>query len=137
MFSFPNNQNLMISISTILDPRYVFLIYAPVLFALNKAVGQRMILALTSAEWLNQILKWLLAGERPYWYVHDRATQLEASLNATGIESYDMAALLTGKQFEPLAQLRQFQSLASWVLEVHPAMLWSQQLSGTSSSTPT
>lgn len=74
----------MISISTLLDPRYVFLIYAPLLFALNKRVGHRMILALTLAEWANQILKWLLAGERPYWYVHERARELSAGAPAAG-----------------------------------------------------
>lgn len=66
----------MINISTLFDPRYVFLIYAPILFAFNKRVGHRMIIALTLAEWANQILKWLLAGERPYWYVHERANEL-------------------------------------------------------------
>jgi glucose-6-phosphatase len=68
----------MINISTLLDPRYVFLIYAPILFALNKQVGHRMIVALTCCEWSNQVLKWLLAGERPYWYVHERAGELAA-----------------------------------------------------------
>jgi len=70
----------MINISTLLDPRYVFLIYAPILFAVNKRVGHRMVLALTLAEWANQILKWLLAGERPYWYVHERANELRGAL---------------------------------------------------------
>lgn len=77
--SFPNEKDLMISISTLFDPRYVFLVYAPILFALNKRVGHRMIVALTLAEWTNQILKWLLAGERPYWYVHERAHGLANS----------------------------------------------------------
>lgn len=66
----------MISISTLFDPRYIFLILAPILFAFNKRVAHRAILALTMTEWINQILKWLLAGDRPYWYVHERANEL-------------------------------------------------------------
>lgn len=73
----------MINISTLFDPRYVFLIYAPLLFAINKRVGHRMIIALTWAEWANQCLKWLLAGERPYWYVHERANELAQQRNLT------------------------------------------------------
>lgn len=71
----------MINISTLFDPRYVFLIYIPILFAINKQVGHRMMIALTLAEWMNQILKWLLAGERPYWYVHERAQELAVARN--------------------------------------------------------
>lgn len=108
----------MINISTLFDPKYVFLIYAPILFALNKRVGHRMLIALTLTEWANQVLKWLLAGERPYWYVHERATELAAESNrtsqmlaesATGIDSYDMAAILADYNRQPaVPQLRQF-----------------------------
>lgn len=112
----------MISISTLLDPRYVFLIYAPILFALNKRVGHRTIIALTLTEWANQILKWLLAGERPYWYAQERAQELfiaTQSVNlTTGIDSYDMASLINAASGDnnnnipvtttTVAQLKQF-----------------------------
>lgn len=87
--SFPNNKDFMINISTLFDPRYVFLIYAPILFAFNKRVGHRMIIALTWAEWANQILKWLLAGERPYWYVHERANELALAANYSSLAAVD------------------------------------------------
>lgn len=104
----------MMGISTLLDPRYVFLIYAPILFALNRKIGHRMIIALTLAEWANQILKWLLAGERPYWYVHERISEAEeTAINSTGINSYDSAihkliSESNANQRQPLANLRQF-----------------------------
>lgn len=99
----------MMNISTLLDPRYVFLIYAPILFAINKRVGHRTIIALTLTEWANQILKWLLAGERPYWYVHERANELASANNATtGIDSYDTAATILLNNQTPVAQLKQF-----------------------------
>lgn len=107
----------MINISTLFDPRYVFLFYAPILFAINKRVAHRLIIALTATEWSNQILKWLLAGERPYWYVHERAIETAAANQqlsnfTTGIDSYDMAAILSGasqqQQQQPLANFKQF-----------------------------
>lgn len=57
-------------ISTIFDPKYAFLIYSPIVFLLDRKIGKQLILTTVMAEWLNQILKWLLHGERPYWYVH-------------------------------------------------------------------
>lgn len=56
--------------SVVFDPKYAFLIYSPIAFLLNPKVGKKLILTTVIAEWLNQILKWLLHGERPYWYVH-------------------------------------------------------------------
>lgn len=112
--SFPDNKDFMISISTFFDPKYVFLIYAPILFAINKRVGHRTITALSLTEWINQVLKWLLAGERPYWYVHERASELAAAqpnvtAGGSGIDSYDMAAILrSAAPPQPVANLRQF-----------------------------
>lgn len=99
--SFPNNKDFMINISTLFDPRYVFLIYAPILFAFNRRVGHRMIIALTWAEWANQILKWLLAGERPYWYVHERANELALAANFSSLAG-------VGQHQQVATQLKQF-----------------------------
>lgn len=69
--SLPNNSaDFMQWVSVTFDPKYAFLIYAPIAFILNPLVGKRLILATVLAEWLNQILKWASFGERPYWYVH-------------------------------------------------------------------
>lgn len=104
----------MINISTLFDPRHVFLIYAPILFALNRRVGHRLVVALTWTEWANQVLKWLLAGERPYWYVHERANELARRQNLTAAAGlYGPGALespiqsLTGrlKQFPVTCEL--------------------------------
>lgn len=99
--SFRDNKDFMINISTLFDPRYVFLIYAPILYALNKRVGHRMIAALTLTEWANQILKWLLAGERPYWYVHERASELA---NATLADAHAHAHLFRAAALPALKQ---------------------------------
>lgn len=56
--------------STVFDPKYAFLIYSPLAYLLEPRVGKQLIMTTVIAEWLNQVLKWLLHGERPYWYVH-------------------------------------------------------------------
>lgn len=94
----------MINISTLFDPRYIFLILAPILFAFNKSVGHRAILALTITEWMNQILKWLLAGDRPYWYVHERANELANKTLALD-QPHDGYLLPELKQFHVTCEL--------------------------------
>lgn len=67
---FDQQATFMQLVSTIFDPKYAFLIYSPIAYLLDHKVGKKLILTTVLAEWLNQILKWLLHGERPYWYVH-------------------------------------------------------------------
>lgn len=64
------HADLMRLVSVTFDPKYAFLVCAPIAYLLDQRVGRKLILAVVLAEWLNQILKWLLHGERPYWYVH-------------------------------------------------------------------
>ena len=56
--------------SVVFDPKYAFLIYSPLAYLLDPKVGKKLIMTTVLAEWLNQVLKWFLHGERPYWYVH-------------------------------------------------------------------
>lgn len=65
-----SQANLMQLMSVLFDPKYAFLLYSPIVYLLDNKVGNKLILTTVIAEWLNQILKWLLHGERPYWYVH-------------------------------------------------------------------
>lgn len=67
---FYDYNKLMKLISTVFDPKYAFLIYSPIIFAIDHKIGRKLMLTTVLAEWINQILKWLLHGERPYWYVH-------------------------------------------------------------------
>lgn len=64
------HASFMQLVSTLFDPKYAFLVYSPIAYLLDQRVGKKLILTTVIAEWLNQILKWLLHGERPYWYVH-------------------------------------------------------------------
>ncbi|XP_054644452.1 glucose-6-phosphatase 2-like isoform X2 [Dunckerocampus dactyliophorus] len=61
-------------ISTVGDPRNVFSVYFPLWFYLSHSVGTKMVWAAVFGDWLNLIFKWILFGQRPYWWVHE--TQL-------------------------------------------------------------
>lgn len=58
-------------ISNLFDPRYAFLFYAPLLFSIDRFTGRKLMWVSVIAEWSNQVLKWILMGERPYWWVHE------------------------------------------------------------------
>ncbi|XP_041663817.1 glucose-6-phosphatase 2-like [Cheilinus undulatus] len=60
--------NLM---STVGDPRNIFSIYFPLWFHLSYNVGIKMIWVAVIGDWCNLILKWILFGQRPYWWVHE------------------------------------------------------------------
>ncbi|XP_061734952.1 glucose-6-phosphatase 2-like isoform X1 [Nerophis ophidion] len=58
-------------ISSVGDPRNIFSVYFPLWFHLSHAVGTKMIWAAVVGDWLNLIFKWVLFGQRPYWWVHE------------------------------------------------------------------
>lgn len=64
-------SEFMFLISNLFDPRYAFLFYAPLIFSLDRYTGRKLMWVSVIAEWSNQCLKWMLMGERPYWWVHE------------------------------------------------------------------
>ncbi|EDO32068.1 predicted protein [Nematostella vectensis] len=53
------------------DPRNSFLLYFPIAYNFNSAIGLMVLWSAVLSEWLNLILKWMLRGERPYWWVEE------------------------------------------------------------------
>jgi len=68
---FRMQSEFMFLISNLFDPRYAFLFYAPLIFSLDRYTGRKLMWVAVIAEWSNQCLKWMLMGERPYWWVHE------------------------------------------------------------------
>jgi len=62
-------SGFMIFISKVLDPRYAYTIFFPVLFHFNRPAGIKVLWTAAIAEWLNHVFKWILFGERPYWWI--------------------------------------------------------------------
>ena len=61
-------------VSLVGDPELAFVLFFPLVAAMNATSGTRFAGAIIVCEWLNQILKWLFKGERPFWYFHEKAT---------------------------------------------------------------
>ncbi|XP_022687818.1 glucose-6-phosphatase 2-like [Varroa jacobsoni] len=56
-------------ISAFCDPSYAFIIYPPLVHALCQNSGRSMLLVVVITEWTNMLLKWILMGDRPFWWV--------------------------------------------------------------------
>lgn len=52
-------------ISKVFDPKYVFTIYFPIVFALKWVLGVQLLGTMIVVEWLNQVLKWYLNFKNP------------------------------------------------------------------------
>lgn len=51
------------------DPKAAFLLVFPFTYFINKRVGIAVLWVAAISEWLNLVLKWMLLGERPFWWV--------------------------------------------------------------------
>ncbi|WAR05077.1 G6PC2-like protein [Mya arenaria] len=68
---FPEHSGLMQTMSRMGDPRAAFLIYFPVAYCLHKRTGIQVLWLACLSEWMNNLLKWVMHGERPYWWVRE------------------------------------------------------------------
>ncbi|KAI3365494.1 hypothetical protein L3Q82_010578 [Scortum barcoo] len=57
--------------STVADLHTTFFFFFPIWFYLRRDTGLRLIWVAVLGDWLNLVLKWVLFGERPYWWVHE------------------------------------------------------------------
>ncbi|XP_022249743.1 glucose-6-phosphatase 2-like isoform X2 [Limulus polyphemus] len=87
---FQQQQNVFFTISNLGDPRYAFLIYAPLVFSLNWKIGKQLMWVIVTAEWSNQLLKWILHGERPYWWVRETEVYNKTGSNTPVLQQYFM-----------------------------------------------
>ncbi|KRY73145.1 Pyridoxine-5'-phosphate oxidase [Trichinella pseudospiralis] len=59
-----------LSITKVGDPDLLILYLLPFLSAINRSLFLRFVLATAICDMLNNIMKWMLNGERPYWWIH-------------------------------------------------------------------
>ncbi|XP_059181203.1 glucose-6-phosphatase a, catalytic subunit, tandem duplicate 1 [Centropristis striata] len=57
--------------STVADLHTTFFCFFPIWFHVWRDTGLRLIWVAVIGDWLNLVLKWVLFGERPYWWVHE------------------------------------------------------------------
>ncbi|XP_034751137.1 glucose-6-phosphatase-like [Etheostoma cragini] len=68
---FSHSQGYFLSVSKATDLRTTFLLLFPVWFHVRQAVAIRLVWVAVVGDWLNLMMKWLLFGERPYWWVQE------------------------------------------------------------------
>ncbi|KAL2078657.1 hypothetical protein ACEWY4_026342 [Coilia grayii] len=53
------------------DPKAAFLLIFPLTYFFNRRTGVAVVWVAAISEWLNLVFKWILFGERPYWWVKE------------------------------------------------------------------
>ncbi|MEQ2255748.1 Glucose-6-phosphatase catalytic subunit 1 [Ilyodon furcidens] len=86
--NYKDAQGLFLWVSWAADLRNTFFIFFPLWFHLRPSVGIKLIWVAVIGDWLNLVFKWILFGERPYWWVHETAYYAEAT--RPHIEQYPM-----------------------------------------------
>ncbi|KAG1954644.1 glucose-6-phosphatase a, catalytic subunit, tandem duplicate 1 [Pimephales promelas] len=64
-------ENLFQWVSSVADLHTTFFVFFPIWFHLRRDVGVKLIWVAVVGDWLNLVLKWVLFGERPYWWVNE------------------------------------------------------------------
>ncbi|XP_049636680.1 glucose-6-phosphatase 3 [Suncus etruscus] len=64
-------ENFWLLATTVGDPKILFLFYFPAVYYTSRRVGIAMLWTGLISEWLNLIFKWLLFGDRPYWWIYE------------------------------------------------------------------
>ncbi|XP_051959113.1 glucose-6-phosphatase 3 [Xyrauchen texanus] len=59
------------------DPKAAVLLVFPVVFSVHRRTGIAVIWVAALSEWINLVLKWILFGERPYWWIGESRLFLE------------------------------------------------------------
>ncbi|XP_075313962.1 glucose-6-phosphatase a, catalytic subunit, tandem duplicate 1 isoform X2 [Odontesthes bonariensis] len=72
--------------STVADLHTTFFFLFPIWFHLRRDTGLRLIWVAVIGDWLNLVLKWVLFGERPYWWVHE--TQFYGAGRAPSLQQF-------------------------------------------------
>uniref|UniRef100_A0A8C8RBY0 Glucose-6-phosphatase n=1 Tax=Pelusios castaneus TaxID=367368 RepID=A0A8C8RBY0_9SAUR len=86
--NYQGSQNLFLFISFAADLRNTFFILFPIWFHLCEAVGIKLIWVAVIGDWLNLVFKWILFGQRPYWWV--RETDYYGNASVPGIQQFPL-----------------------------------------------
>ncbi|XP_069490286.1 glucose-6-phosphatase catalytic subunit 1-like [Ambystoma mexicanum] len=81
-----SSQDWFMFVSFAADLRNTFFVFFPIWFHLREAVGIKLIWVAVIGDWLNLVSKWVLFGQRPYWWIHD--TDYYSNASAPVIEQY-------------------------------------------------
>ncbi|XP_030629569.1 glucose-6-phosphatase catalytic subunit 1 isoform X2 [Chanos chanos] len=101
--NYKDAQGWFLFVSFAADLRNTFFVFFPIWFHLRESVGIKLIWVAVIGDWLNLVFKWILFGERPYWWVHE--TSYYANSSVPHIEQYPMTCE-TGPGESPFRSFR-------------------------------
>ncbi|XP_067397507.1 glucose-6-phosphatase catalytic subunit 1-like [Emydura macquarii macquarii] len=84
--NYQSSQAWFLFISFAADLRNTFFILFPIWFHLCEGVGVKLIWVAVIGDWLNLVFKWILFGQRPYWWV--RETGYYGNTSTPGIQHF-------------------------------------------------
>ncbi|XP_062451666.1 glucose-6-phosphatase catalytic subunit 1 isoform X2 [Rhea pennata] len=85
---FKGAQHWFLFVSFAADLRNTFFVLFPLWFHFCRPVGIRLLWVAVIGDWLNLVFKWLLFGERPYWWVHE--TDYYGNTSAPQIQQFPL-----------------------------------------------
>ncbi|XP_059893751.1 LOW QUALITY PROTEIN: glucose-6-phosphatase catalytic subunit 1-like [Gadus macrocephalus] len=108
-------QGWFLWVSWAADLRNTFFIFFPLWFHLRPNVGIKLIWVAVIGDWLNLVFKWILFGERPYWWVHEAAYYHDKV--APHIQQYPMTCE-TGPELSAIQYVRALLWTGFWAVQV-------------------
>ncbi|XP_043859812.1 glucose-6-phosphatase catalytic subunit 1 [Dromiciops gliroides] len=69
--NYKDSKDWFIMVSVLADLRNAFYVLFPIWFHVQEAVGIKLLWVAVIGDWLNLVFKWILFGQRPYWWVLD------------------------------------------------------------------
>ncbi|KAM4842823.1 glucose-6-phosphatase 3 isoform 1-T1 [Thomomys bottae] len=103
-------ENVWLWVTFLGDPKNLFLFYFPVAYYASRRVGISVLWISFITEWLNLVFKWILFGERPFWWVHESGYYNQAPVKVhqfpssceTGPGSPSGHCMITGAALWPM-----------------------------------
>ncbi|KAM6897086.1 glucose-6-phosphatase 3 [Xenentodon cancila] len=64
-----NLEQYWLAITHLGDPKAAFLLVFPLTYFVSRRAGVAVLWVAAVSEWLNLVFKWMLFGERPFWWI--------------------------------------------------------------------
>ncbi|XP_044541162.1 glucose-6-phosphatase catalytic subunit 1-like [Gracilinanus agilis] len=78
--NYKDSKDWFILVSMLADLRNAFYVLFPIWFHVREAVGIKLLWVAVIGDWLNLVFKWILFGQRPYWWVLDTDYYINTSV---------------------------------------------------------
>ncbi|XP_004080645.1 glucose-6-phosphatase 3 [Oryzias latipes] len=62
-------EKFWLTVTLLGDPKAAFLLVFPCTYFISKRTGLAIVWVAAISEWLNLVFKWMLFGERPFWWI--------------------------------------------------------------------